>query len=93
MLFEHKVTKQPATKIENSARDYLQSRGPDILLADIKSYIYHVELHLSKENQRVFMMADMLLQRNAEQVNKDLAQSEHTKLTELGKKRSDMRNW
>jgi hemerythrin-like domain-containing protein len=89
MLFEHEVTKQLATKMENSAHDYLQSGNPNILLADIKNYIDHVALHLSKENQRLFMMADMLLQQNAEQVKKDLAQSEEAKLTVLGKKRSD----
>ncbi len=89
MLFEHEVTKQLAAKMENSVHDYLQSGNPNILLVDIKSYIDHVALHLSKENKRLFMMADMLLQGKAEQVNNDLAQSEEAKLTELGKKRSD----
>jgi hemerythrin-like domain-containing protein len=88
MLFEHEVTKQLAAKLEESAKGYLQSGSPDALVADIKSYIDHVALHLAKENHRLFMMADMILQGKAEQVSKDLAQSEEAKLKELGKTRS-----
>jgi hemerythrin-like domain-containing protein len=68
MLFEHEITMQLATKMKNSAHDYIQSGNADILLSDIKSYTDHVALHLSKENERLFMMADTLLQQNAEQV-------------------------
>lgn len=88
MLFEHEVTKQLAAKLKESAKDYLQSGNSDALVADIKSYIDHVALHLAKENHRLFMMADMILQSKAEQINKDLAQSEEAKLKELGKTRS-----
>jgi hemerythrin-like domain-containing protein len=87
MLFEHEVTKQLATKLEESAKGYLQSGSPDVLVTDIKSYIDHVALHLAKENHRLFMMADMILQGKAEQVSKNLAQSEEAKLKELGKTR------
>lgn len=72
MLFEHEVTKQLAAKVEGSAKTYLQSGKADALVADIKGYIDHVALHLAKENHRLFMMADMILQGKAEQVNKDL---------------------
>ncbi|HXV45178.1 MAG TPA: hypothetical protein VD736_00715 [Nitrososphaera sp.] len=44
-----------------SAKGYLQSGNPDMLVADIKNYIDHVALHLAKENHRLFMMADMIL--------------------------------
>ena len=88
MLFEHEVTKQLAAKMEESAKSYLQSGKPDALVADIKGYIDHVALHLAKENHRLFMMADMILQGKAEQVGKDLSQTEEAKLKELGKTRS-----
>ena len=88
MLFEHEMTKQLAAKMEESARNYLQSGAPDALVADIKSYVDHVALHLAKENHRLFMMADMLLQGKAGQVDSDLARSEQEKLKELGKTRS-----
>ncbi|HXG06353.1 MAG TPA: hemerythrin domain-containing protein [Nitrososphaera sp.] len=87
MLFEHEVTKQLAAKMEESARNYLQSGTSDALVSDIKAYIDHVALHLAKENHRLFMMADMILQGKSQQVNNDLAQSEAAKLKELGKTR------
>ncbi len=88
MLFEHEVTKQLADKMEESAKNYLQSGSSDALVADIKAYIDHVALHLAKENHRLFMMADMILQGKAQQVNSDLAQAEEAKLKELGKTRA-----
>ncbi len=88
MLFEHEVTKQLAAKLEESAKIYLQSGRTDALIADIKGYIDHVALHLAKENHRLFMMADMILQGKSDQINKDLAQAEEEKLKELGKTRS-----
>ncbi len=88
MLFEHEVTKQLASKMEESAKNYLQSGSPDALVADIKGYVDHVALHLAKENNRLFMMADMLLQRKAGQVDGDLVRTEEAKLKELGKTRA-----
>ena len=87
MLFEHEITKQLTAKMEESAKSYLQSGSPDALVADIKAYIDHVALHLAKENHRLFMMADMLLQGKSEQVSSDLARSEEEKLKGLGKTR------
>jgi len=88
MLFEHEITKQLAAKMEESAKGYLQSGKPDELVADIKSYIDHVVLHLAKENHLLFMMADMILQGKANQVNRDLSQTEEAKLQVLGNTRS-----
>ena len=88
MLFEHKITKELAAKMEASAKDYVQTNNAGTLVADIKGYIDHVALHLAKENHRLFMMADMMLQGKAGEVNSDLAQSEEAKLKELGKPRS-----
>jgi hemerythrin-like domain-containing protein len=60
--------------MEESAKGYLLSGLPDTLVADIKSYIDHVALHLAKENHWLFMMADMILQNKTDQVRGDLSQ-------------------
>jgi hemerythrin-like domain-containing protein len=92
MLLEHQVTKElaVAAKMEQSAKKYLQSGNTDALVAaDIKSYVDDVALHhLAKENHRLFVMADMVLQGRAEQINSDLARSKGSKLKELGRTRA-----
>jgi hemerythrin-like domain-containing protein len=87
MLFEHEITKQLAGKMEQSTRQYLQSGDPAQLVADIRAYTDHVSMHLTKENFRLFAMADMMLQGRATQVNRELAETEEAKLKELGKTR------
>jgi hypothetical protein len=48
-----------------------------------------VALHLAKENYRLFVMADMVLQgRGEEIINSDLAWSKGLELKELGKTRA-----
>jgi hemerythrin-like domain-containing protein len=72
-------------------KKYLQSGNTDALVAaDIKSYIDHVALHLAdKENYRLFVMADMVLQgRGEEIINSDLARSKGLELKELGRTRA-----
>jgi hemerythrin-like domain-containing protein len=88
MLYEHEMTKQLADKMDMSAKTYLQTGDPNQLIADIRSYIDHVSQHLTKENFRLFAMADMMLQGKAQQVNKDLAGTEAAKLQVIGKTRS-----
>lgn len=92
MIFEHGVAKDLAVKMENSASEYLHSNDAGDLITDIKNYVEHVSSHLMKENFRLFMMADMVLKANADQVGKSLAASEQTKLAELGKSRSHYEN-
>ncbi|MER3408310.1 MAG: cation-binding protein, partial [Nitrososphaera sp.] len=87
MLFEHEITKQLADKMEQSAKAYLQSGDPAQLIADIRAYTDHVSMHLTKENFRLFAMADMMLQGKAAQVGKELAETEEAKLKVLGKTR------
>ena len=87
MLFEHEVTKELAAKMEESTKVYLVSGKTDPLVSDIRGYLDHVALHIAKENNRLFMMADMILQSKAEQVSLDLVRSEEEKLKELGKTR------
>jgi hemerythrin-like domain-containing protein len=88
MLFEHEITKQLAEKMAVSARVYLETGNADQLVADIYRYTDHVSQHLTKENFRLFVMADMMLRGKAEQVNRELRKTEETKLQSLGKTRT-----
>jgi hemerythrin-like domain-containing protein len=88
MLFEHEVTRQLAEKMESSAKEYLQSGKAEQLIADIQAYTGHVSQHLTKENFRLFVMADMMLKAKTEQMNKELAETEAAKLVTLGRTRS-----
>ncbi|MDQ4074066.1 MAG: cation-binding protein, partial [Thermoproteota archaeon] len=54
------------------------------LVKDIDEYVQHVSLHLSKENQRLFVMADMILKGHESLVNESLAKVEYEKLQKLG---------
>src|SRR5688500_15510955 len=88
MIFEHGVAKDLAAKMEISAAKYLQTNDAGGLIMDIQNYVEHVSSHLSKENFRLFMMADVILKADAEQVDKSLEISEQSKLAELGRTRS-----
>jgi hemerythrin-like domain-containing protein len=92
MLLEHQVTKElaVAAKMEQPAKRYLQSGNTDALVAaDIKSYVDHMALHLAKENHRLFVMGDMVLQGRAEEIiNSDLARSKGLELKELDRTRA-----
>ena len=88
MLLEHEMTKQLAEKMESSVKEYLDSGKAEQLIADIQAYTDHVSQHLTKENFRLFVMADMLLKSKVDQVNKELAETEATKLSMLGRTRS-----
>lgn len=87
MLFEHEITKQLADKMAASVQSYIRSGNSDQLVADIRAYTDHVSSHLTKENFRLFAMADMMLQGKAAQIGKELAATEDAKLKVLGKSR------
>lgn len=87
MLFEHKVTKELAEKMEASAAAYAQTGSAGPLVADIQNYTDHVSQHLTKENFRLFVMADMMLNAKAPQVSQELARTEEAKLQSLGRTR------
>lgn len=87
MLMEHQITKQIAQKMDDAAKEYLASGASDALVSSISEYIEHVAAHLWKENNRLFMMAEMRLQGVADQVAKDLDTVESQKLAQLGKTR------
>ena len=92
MLLEHQITKEIASKIEESSREYISSGNPEKLIHDIEQYIEHVTDHLHKENNRLFMMADVRLEPHTEHVEKALTETEKDKLNQLGKTREYYEN-
>jgi hemerythrin-like domain-containing protein len=89
MLMEHEITKQLAEKIEESAKAYLSTGNADSLVDSISKYVEHVLAHLWKENNRLFVMAEMRLHGIADQMTKSLDAVEAEKLSKVGKTRSD----
>ena len=89
MLMEHETTKKIANRMEESAKEYLESGSPDRLVSDISEYVDHVSAHLWKENNRLFVMAEMRLQGDEEKITKGLEDVEKQKLDALGRSRSD----
>ncbi|MDQ2684373.1 MAG: hemerythrin domain-containing protein [Thermoproteota archaeon] len=87
MLYEHEITKELANSIVNSTKIYISSGEQTELVKNIEDYIQHVSLHLSKENQRLFVMADMLLNEQETLVNDNLARLEKEKFDKIGNSR------
>lgn len=87
MLYEHEITNNLANAIVASTESYLQSSEANGLVADIDKYVEHVERHLAKENQRLFVMADMILSDQSQEINLELADLEKTKLGNLNQSR------
>lgn len=92
MLMEHEITRKISHRMEESSKDYLQSGNATQLIVDMTEYINHVMQHLWKENNRLFMMADMALQDKVDQVNQSLTMVEESKLKEIGKSRENYEN-
>ncbi len=88
MLMEHEITRRIADKIDESAKEYLSTGSSNGLIASLQEYIEHVAAHLWKENNRLFVMADMHLQGNAT-IDKSLNEVEKAKLEKLGRSRVD----
>ena len=87
MLYEHEITKELANSIVSSTRIYISSGDQTELVKNIDDYVQHVSLHLSKENQRLFVMADMLLNEQETLVNDNLTRLEKEKLDKIGNSR------
>ena len=92
MLLEHQITKEIASKIEESSKNYITNGDSEELVHNIEQYIQHVTDHLYKENNRLFMMADARLQPYSDQIDKSLTETEKNKLNELGKTREYYEN-
>jgi hemerythrin-like domain-containing protein len=84
MLYEYQITITLAESIFISTNDYISNGGYKDLVKDINNYVKHVSLHLSKENQRLFTMADIILKDQENQVNNNLIKVEQEKLDKIG---------
>lgn len=89
MLMEHEITRQIALKMEDYSKEYLISGNSEKLIEAISQYVQHMNEHLWKENNRLFMMGDMRLQGQSGEVNASLSKVEQEKLGKLGKTRQD----
>ncbi len=87
MLYEHEITKDLANSIIKATKNYISSGDNAELVKSIDEYVHHVSLHLAKENQRLFVMADVILKDQENAVNNDLGSIENAKLDETGNSR------
>ena len=87
MIFEHGIAKDLSAKMQSSAEKYLQTGETGDLVLDIKNYVEHVAAHIMKENLRLFAMADMILKGNSDELDRNLAATESSKLTAMGSTR------
>jgi hemerythrin-like domain-containing protein len=87
MIMEHETTKQITEKIEEFAKNYLETEDSTKLVDALELYVEHVNAHLWKENNRLFMMADARLQAYGKEVKNALEETESAKLAQLGKTR------
>lgn len=87
MLLDHKRSREIATRMEESTKEYLLTSNPAKLVSDMKQYVQHVTEHLWKENNRLFIMAESRLQHVSDKVSSELSEIEQSKLSELGKTR------
>ena len=76
MIYEHEITKELAISIVNSTKIYIATGKHNDLVKNIDDYVQHVSLHLSKEDQKLFVMADMLLNEQETLVNDNLIKME-----------------
>lgn len=87
MIYEHEITQKLTDDIISSSKSYTSTGESSPLIKSIDEYVEHVSLHLSKENLRLFQMADMILNDDRSAVYTDLEESEKTKLDKLGQSR------
>jgi hemerythrin-like domain-containing protein len=85
--YEHEITKSLAESIIKSTKNYVSWGDYREMAKDIDSYVQHVSLHLSKENQRLFAMADIILKDQENQVNNSLTEVEQERLDRIGSSR------
>ena len=87
MLIDHQRSREIGNEMELSAKEYLSSGNSEKLIADMQLYVDHITEHLWKENNKLFMMAEVRLQNVSKKVNEDLDTIEKSQLNDLGKSR------
>ena len=87
MLIDHQRSREIGNEMEKFAKEYLSSGNSEKLIADMQLYVDHITEHLWKENNKLFMMAEVRLQNVSKKVNEDLDTIEKSQLNDLGKSR------
>lgn len=87
MLMDHERSREISKRMEEAAKEYIDSGNSTNLIKYMKQYVEHVTEHLWKENNRLFLMAEARLQYVSEKVDKELTEIEESKLQEIGKTR------
>ena len=87
MLIDHQRSREIGNEMEKSAKEYLSSGNSEKLIADMQLYVDHITEHLWKENNKLFMMAEVRLENVSKKVNDDLDTIEKSQLNDLGKSR------
>jgi hemerythrin-like domain-containing protein len=87
MLIDHQRSREIGAEMELSAKEYLSSGDSTKLVSDMQQYVEHITEHLWKENNKLFMMAEVRLQNVSKKVNDDLDTIEKSQLNDLGKSR------
>ena len=85
MLIDHERSREIATHMENSAKEYLSSGNSQELVSDMQQYVEHITEHLWKENNRLFMMAEARLQYVSEKVGLPTLEDIITELSKPGR--------
>ena len=75
--------------MEIASHSYLESGNSVNLINSLKMYIEHVNEHLWKENNRLFMMADARLNYVATDIDKNMKDVEDSQLSKIGKTREE----
>ncbi len=92
MLMDHQRSREIGKAMEESAKEYLSSGESTKLISDMHQYVEHITEHLWKENNKLFMMAEVRLQHVSEKVDKELNEIEVSKLKDLEKSREHYEN-
>ena len=89
MLKDHEMTKVMVDELNESSKQYIKTGDSSKLIIDIEKYVIHVNEHLNRENNRLFMMAEMRLKEKSNEIENSLNKVEEDKLNELGKTRKN----
>lgn len=83
MLMEHKQSRKIADVIKAEIKKYLDTGNRTGLIESMKAYIQHLTEHIWKENNRLFVMAEMRLGRISPKVAADLEKTEREQMKEI----------
>lgn len=84
MLMEHKRSREIANVIRTETKRYLDCGDKAGLISSMKEYMQHLTEHMWKEDNRLFVMAEMRLARIASKVAAELDKTEKNQLEEIG---------